>query len=220
MMPPTSIAVKVCGITSLEQAKKIAQLGVNAIGVIGVEKSARFITEQKRRELFSSLEIFAPDLQRVWVVADQKETSLSKGLSGIGIPSVVQLHGHESPDLCSKLKKKHPDTQWWKAIRIKSPTDIKSACSYLGVVDALLLDSWEHGQLGGTGRRIPLEWLTEENLNQPWWLAGGISAEVIPELLKQVKPWGIDASSCLETAPGIKDLKKVRALVNAINTYI
>ena len=83
--------------------------------------------------------------------------------------------------------------------------------------DALLVDAWSPDQLGGTGHRLPLEWLSEARLPIPWWLAGGISSEWIPELLSQVSPDGLDASSRLEVRPGWKDLNKVASLLKAVS---
>jgi len=128
----------------------------------------------------------------------------------------VQLHGDESPETCRNLKRRHPATQFWKALRLREPEQLTSVEPYTDAVDALLLDAWNPDQLGGTGHRLPLDWLAEAELPLPWWMAGGISAEWIPELLAQVKPNGLDASSRLETRPGWKDLEKVAALVEAI----
>ena len=86
-------------------------------------------------------------------------------------------------------------------------------------VDAFLLDAWDQNQLGGTGKRLPLEWLRRVPTEIEWWLAGGISAEWIPNILKESTPFGIDASSQLEISPGIKDLEKVNALIKAIRTF-
>ena len=83
--------------------------------------------------------------------------------------------------------------------------------------DALLLDAWTSSQLGGTGHRLPLEWLRDQTITGPWWLAGGISAEWVPAVLERLSPDGLDASSRLEIRPGWKDLSKVRNLVEAVS---
>ncbi len=212
----SSLAVKICGITQISQAKAIASLGVNAIGVIGVKRSARFIHEEKRREIFSSLKKSHPKIQRVWVIADLEETDIQRALQGEGTPSVIQLHGEEPKLLCRQLKIKYPKHQWWKAVRLKSAEDLLKANQYLGSVDALLLDAWSSNQLGGTGNRLELEWFKKFPPQLPWWLAGGISHEWIPEIFKNVNPFGIDASSRLEKEPGIKDLNLVKKLIEAI----
>ena len=88
--------------------------------------------------------------------------------------------------------------------------------SYEKHTDALLLDAWSPMELGGTGQRLPLEWLQKTKFDLPWWLAGGISAEWIPEIFSKVSPFGIDASSRLEASPGIKNIQKVKDLIKAV----
>ena len=209
-------ALKICGLTDLGQALAIAKLGADAIGVIGVANTPRFIADAPRRTLFAHLKEQAPQLQRVWVVANATEETIHQGLSGAGVPTVVQLHGDESPETCLRLRQRHPETSFWKALRLRTPDQLNSVKPYANAVDALLLDAWNPDQLGGTGHRLPLDWLAQSNLPLPWWMAGGISAEWIPEVLAQVTPDGLDASSRLELRPGWKDLSKVAALVEAI----
>ena len=209
-------ALKICGLTDLGQALAVAKIGADAIGVIGVPDTPRYLADAPRRALFECLEQLAPQLQRVWVVANATEDTINKGLSGVGAPTVVQLHGDESPETCLKLRQRHPETRFWKALRLRTPDQLNSVEPYMDAVHALLLDAWNPDQLGGTGHRLPLDWLAEADLPLPWWMAGGVSAEWIPELLAQVNPDGLDASSRLEIRPGWKDLNKVAALVEAI----
>ena len=213
---PTSTAVKICGITKLDQAKAIASIGVDAIGLIGVKDSPRFVEESQRKEIFSQLTNFFPSLKRVWVIADLTDAQIVRGLETQGAPSIVQLHGGESQKRCAELRGNYPEIQWWKAIRIRNPKDLELAFCYEEYADALLLDAWSPSDLGGTGQRLPLEWLKATEFHVPWWLAGGINAEWIPEIFSQIAPFGIDASSRLEASPGIKDLQKVKDLVKAI----
>ena len=208
--------LKICGITDPEQAQAIAQMGVQAIGVIGVPATPRFVEPAQRRALFQLLEHQHPQLHRVWVVADPDDAALEEALNGAGQPSVVQLHGSESDERCQHLKQRYPRQQWWKALRVREPDDLKQLEHYAPHVDALLIDAWNADQLGGTGHRIPLDWVRETELSVPWWLAGGVSAEWVPELLSRVNPQGLDASSRLEERPGWKNLDKVQALVEAV----
>ncbi len=216
MRTKNSISLKICGLTDAEQAKTIALLGVDAIGVIGVKKSKRYVAEVQRRKIFSELTNCTPLLNRVLVIANMSKQDISLALKGEGTPSIVQLHGNESQEECLFLRKSYPDIQWWKALQIRSPKDLQDALIYEGKVDALLLDAWSPLELGGTGNKVPLEWLQKNNLKIPWWLAGGINAEYIPQILSQVTPFGIDASSKLEISPGIKDIKAVKSLIKVL----
>ena len=212
----SSIALKICGITLVDQAIRVARLGADAIGIIGLESSSRFVEGRQRRKIFSSLMDCAPSVERVWVTADSNDSDLDSCLNGSGTPSIVQLHGNETEERCKSLRMKYPNTRWWKAIRIREEEDLTKANRYFGAVDALLIDAWSPNDLGGTGTRLPLSWLQEKQFDLPWWLAGGISAEWVPEILSQVKPYGLDASSRIEKYPGNKDLDAVVNLVKAV----
>ncbi len=220
-MSDASIALKICGLTDVSQTCSIAEMGVQAIGVIGVETTPRYVEDHLRRSIFAALERMHPEIERVWVVADPSDRTLQSGLEGKGTPTVVQLHGSETPERCFQLKDQYPKVSWWKALRLRDEQDLRALQPFEAQVDALLLDAWSPEQLGGTGHRIDPRWLlkVQDQLapNSAWWLAGGISAEWVPDLLSQITPYGLDASSRLEVKPGVKDLNQVRALVQAVH---
>ena len=219
-MVDQGLSVKICGLTDCAQACEIAAMGVQAIGVIGVPDTPRFVEPNQRRAIFQRLTQAHPELKRVWVVADPSDQQLASALSGEGQPTVIQLHGEESPQRCADLRLLYPGVNWWKALRLRGQADLDGIDAYATSVDALLLDAWSPKQLGGTGHRLDpalLERLkTRLCSDLPWWLAGGISAEWVPTLLDQVSPFGLDASSRLEHSPGVKDLRRVEALMEAV----
>ncbi|MEY4297299.1 MAG: hypothetical protein RLZZ423_478 [Cyanobacteriota bacterium] len=211
--------LKVCGLRTPSQAAAVAALGVEAVGVIAVPGSPRWLEPAQRPALFAAVEAARPGCLGVLVVADPGEAELGD-LGAGGGHRVVQLHGDESPERCRQLRQAlGPALGLWKALRIRSREDLERAAAYGGVVDALLLDAWVPDQLGGTGHRIPIDWLSGFRPPLPWWLAGGIRADrVAPALraLAAAPPAGLDASSGVERAPGDKDLDQVAALVAAV----
>ena len=213
-----SIAIKICGITKFSQAKAISLMGADAIGIIGVKGSPRFIDSGKRDEIFSKLKIFAKDIERVLVVADLNDSEFDSILKAKAAPSSIQLHGNESPERCFYLKSKYKDIKWWKAIRIKTEADIKLLRKYENKVDAILIDAWSSKSLGGTGSRVSLNLISKIKVNTPLWVAGGIDEDWIPKILSKIRPYGLDASSKLEISPGIKDLEKVKSLIETIRS--
>lgn len=214
------LCLKICGLTDCDQACEIAAMGVHAIGVIGVPDTPRFVAPRQRKAIFQRLTQEHPLLKRVWVVADPSDQQLASAFMGKGQPSVVQLHGEESPKRCAELRLLYPRIKWWKALRLREEADLNGIDAYADSVDALLLDAWSPNQLGGTGHRLDPAWFerleTRICSGLPWWLAGGISAEWVPTLLQQVSPFGLDASSRLEHSPGVKDLRHVEALIEAV----
>ena len=211
-----STAIKICGITNPSQAREIAQLSINAIGVIGVKDSPRFVPEEECIKIFNEVEKVSSSIERVFVIANKKLEAIKCINNRSTPPSVIQLHGNESVDYCSELKNQFPTIKLWKAFRLKSINDLKNIDQYERNIDAILLDAWDKNSLGGTGNRIPIELLINKTFKTPWILAGGISAEIIPEIFSKLRPDGIDASSLLEVSPGIKDLEKVESLVRVI----
>ena len=207
--------LKICGLTQPSQAAAVAALGVDAIGVIAVAGSPRFLAQERRPELFAAVAAQAPACQGVLVVADPGDDDLA-GLDPRHGHSVVQCHGNESPERCSALRQSL-GCAVWKALRIRRPEDLALTQAYGGAVDGLLLDAWVPDQLGGPGHRIPIEWLVGVRFPLPWWLAGGIRADRVGEVLAQLNPQGLDASSGVERAPGDKDLTLVRALHAAVH---
>ena len=211
-----STAIKICGITKTSQARAIAQLRINAIGVIGVKNSPRFVPDEECIKIFNEVEKISPTIERVFVVANERLETIKRINNRSPQPSVIQLHGNESVDYCRELKNDYPTIKLWKAFRLKSINDFKNIRQYEKNIDAILLDAWDEKSLGGTGNRVPIELLINKTFKTPWILAGGISAEIIPEIFSKLRPDGIDASSRLEISPGIKDLEKVESLVRVI----
>ena len=215
-MLETKTLVKICGITSIEQAVQVAELGTNAIGIISVNESPRYISPEKKKEIFKTLKDLYPNIDRVSVVKDSPIDSIIKGFLGDPNENIIQLHGDEDIDYCQKLKQKVPNIFLWKAFRIKNKEDLNKIKPYENFVDAILLDSWNEETYGGSGKRIEQKYLEDISFNKPWWIAGGVSTEWIDVILKNIKPNGIDISSSIETAPGIKDLEKTKQIIKEI----
>ena len=214
--------LKVCGLRQPDQAAAVAALGADAIGVIGVPQSPRWLEPAQRPALFEAIHRARPDCLGVLVVADPADAELGQLRPAAG-HQVLQLHGGETPERCQTLRAAlGPDLILWKALRIRAQADLEQAEAYAAVVDALLLDAWVPDQLGGTGHRIPIEWLEGFQPNLPWWLAGGITPERLPQALQALAaapPVGVDASSGVERAPGDKDLFRVEQLVAAVAAF-
>jgi len=217
-----AMLLKVCGLRSAEQAAAVAALGADAIGVIGVAQSPRWLAPEHRRALFEAVGEARAGCLGVLVVADPTEADLPQ-LGPAAGHQVLQLHGAETPERCAQLREQlGAELILWKALRIRSQADLAQAEAYAAVVDALLLDAWVPDQLGGTGHRIPIEWLEDFRPALPWWLAGGITAERLPgalQALEAAPPVGVDASSGVERAPGDKDRARVAELVAAVAAF-
>ena len=216
-MPKTNTLVKICGLTSEEQALKVAKLGVNAIGIISVAESPRYVSAEIKKKIFKSLENFYPKIERVTVVQNCPIDIIIRNFLGNPSETIIQLHGDEDIDYCKKLREKIPNIGLWKAFRIKTEKDLDTIKYFEDFVDAILLDSWNKETYGGSGKKIKSIYLKNLQFTKPWWLAGGISIEWIDEILTNIKPDGLDISSSIEISPGVKDIEKTAKLLNRLN---
>ena len=218
-MLKTKTLVKICGITSIDQAIQVAELGPNAIGIISVNESPRYIAPKKKKEIFKTLKYLYPKIERVSVEKNTPIDLIIKNFLGEPSESVIQLHGDEDIDYCEKLKQRIPNVGLWKAFRIKNKKDLDNIQKYEKFLDAIVLDSWNIETYGGSGKRIEEKYLKDLNFRKPWWLAGGVSKEWIDMILRKIKPNGIDISSSVEISPGIKDIDKVGLIINEVKNY-
>ena len=215
-MPKTNTLVKICGLTSKEQALEVAKLGVHAIGIISVEESPRYISAEIKKKIFKTLESLYPKIQRVSVVKNCPVDLIIQNFLGHPSETIIQLHGDEDIDYCKKIREKIPNIGLWKAFRIKTKEDLDKIKPFEDFVDAILLDSWNKETYGGSGEKIKSIYLKNLQFSKPWWLAGGISIDWIDEILKDIKPDGLDISSSIEISPGLKDIKKIETLIKLI----
>ena len=212
-MPKANTLVKICGLTSEEQSLQVAQLGADAIGIISVEESPRYVSAEIKKKIFKTLENFYPKIERVSVVQNCPIDLIIKNFLGNPTETIIQLHGDEDIDYCKKIREKIPNIVIWKAFRIKSEKDLEKIQPFEDFVDAILLDSWNEKTYGGSGKKIESINLKNLKFTKPWWLAGGISIEWINEILTDIKPDGLDISSSIEISPGLKDIKKTEDLI-------
>ncbi len=215
-MPKNNTLVKICGLTSEEQALQVAKLGANAIGIISVEETPRYVSAEIKKKIFNTLERLYPKIDRVSVVQNCPIDLIIKNFLGDPSETIIQLHGDEDIDYCKKIRGKIPNIGLWKAFRIKTEKDIDKIKPFEDFVDAILLDSWNEETYGGSGKKIKSNYLKNLQFSKPWWLAGGISIEWIDEILTDIKPNGLDISSSIEVYPGIKNLEATKKLINRI----
>jgi len=211
-MLKSNTLIKICGLTSEEQALQVAKLGAHAIGIISVKESPRYISAEIKKKIFKTLERFYPQIERVSVVKNCPIDLIINDFLGYPSETVIQLHGDEDIDYCKKIREKIPNIGLWKAFRIKTKEDIYKIKPFEDFVDAILLDSWNKETYGGSGKKIKSIYLENLQFTKPWWLAGGISIDWIDKILTDIKPDGLDISSSIEISPGLKDIKKTEDL--------
>ncbi len=223
--------IKICGITKLDQAQAIAQMGVNALGFICVRASPRYISATAIAQITSSLlaahsEIgedspkFA-ELDLIGVFLNASFSEICETVTQAGL-NAVQLHGDEYPEFCDQLRSHlsaiNPKIKLIKALRVKDQAGLEQAHLFSNVVDAILLDAYDPHMAGGTGKTLDWKILRDFRPNCDWWLAGGLSPENVAEAIALVNPNGLDVSSGVERAAGDKDVTKVEQFVQLCNS--
>ena len=209
--------VKICGITQIKQGQEIAALGANSLGFICVERSPRYITPAKIREIVQGLPL---NIDKIGVFANHSLTEIIKVVD-LAKLTAIQLHGAESPEFCVQLRQEMPNgIEIIKAFRIKTSDSLQDTIAYIDHVNTLLLDAYHPQMLGGTGQTINWQDLAEFRPSLPWMLAGGLTPDNVADALSRLKPDGIDLSSGVERSPGDKDLTKVAQLFQAIHQEI
>ncbi|MCX5930118.1 MAG: phosphoribosylanthranilate isomerase [Synechococcus sp. LacPavin_0920_WC12_MAG_50_7] len=139
----SQLKLKICGLTIASQAAAMAQLGVDAIGVIAVKNSPRFLAANKRTELWKAVAAAKPQVQRVLVVVNPNDSELDQ-LSPKAGHQYLQLHGEETPERCYELKQQL-GLPIWKALRLRQKNDLGQLQAFTEVAEKILLEPWVLG---------------------------------------------------------------------------
>lgn len=196
------IKVKICGITSLEDALAAVEARADALGFVFVEKSPRCVSPQKAAAIIATL---PPFVQTVGLFVDDDPERINWTADFCGL-DVIQLHGEESPDFCTEIRRRII-----KVFRVKDAASLSSLARYQ--VAGYLLDAWSPDAHGGTGTTFDWSLARELTGSRPIILAGGLSPDNVREAIDIVRPYGVDVSSGVESSPGKKDLEKVRKFI-------
>ncbi|MBI5374161.1 MAG: phosphoribosylanthranilate isomerase [Candidatus Schekmanbacteria bacterium] len=195
--------IKICGITTIEDALFCVENGADALGFIFYRKSKRFIEPEAAAQIISRI---PPFISSVGVFVDEERSTILNIHNTCHL-NVLQFHGDETPEYVQSFATQ----KVIKAIRVKDANSIKSIKDFK--VSAFLLDSYVKGVQGGTG--VTFNWALVEEAKQygKIILSGGLNPGNIKEAILKVKPYAVDASSSLETAPGIKNRELVKQFI-------
>ena len=204
-MKKSSVMVKICGITNMDDAVAACEIGADAIGIVFSE-SPRKVALDKAREIVKRV---APFVTVVGVFVNENPEFISQVLSLCPL-DLVQLHGDESPEYCASFP-----GRVIKSFRIKEASDISPLSSFS--VRAALLDSRVEGFFGGTGKSFDWTIVGDASLfSFPIILAGGLNADNVTRAIEIVKPYAVDVSSGVEREPGKKDYTKMREFMRRV----
>ena len=198
------VRVKVCGLTSVQAAKHAARSGADALGLVFFEKSPRYLADLA---LARDIALAAgPFVTVVGLFVNPRPEYLDNVLEHVPL-NLLQFHGDESDELCQSWQR-----PYIKALRMKPDLDIELAIKSYPGATGILLDAYKKGVPGGTGEcfewsRVPL------NSAKPIVLAGGLSPENVQAAVQQARPWAVDVSGGVESAPGVKCPRLVESFI-------
>jgi len=203
------IKVKVCGITNAEDALAAVEAGADALGFIFYEKSPRYVVPGVVANIIAEL---PPLVTPVGVFVNEGLATVRSIMDTCGL-AMAQLHGDENVSYCRELARPA-----MKALRLRDRGSLLALAEYQGRggVRGFVLDAFSELSYGGTGQITDWGLAAEVAKSTPILLAGGLTPDNVTEAIRTVRPYGVDVSSGVESAPGKKDHAKMRAFVDAV----
>lgn len=199
-------AIKVCGLTRVDDALAAARLGANAIGVVLYSESPRFVTHEQARRIVDAV---PPFVTTVALMVNPSAEQVNGVIEQVR-PALLQFHGDESPEFCTSFS-----VPYIKALRVKPETDLLQYSRTYASAKGLLLDAFVAGTRGGTG--AVFDWsLIPRELSLPLILAGGLNPDNVSEAIRRVRPWAVDVSSGVEVEKGKKDAALIAAFIRGV----
>lgn len=206
--------VKICGLTTPETVEAAADAGARYLGFVFFPKSPRNLTPGEARPLAA---MAPPGVMKVALTVNPDD-ALIETVAALPI-DMIQLHGAETPERVAEVKRLS-GLPVMKAIGVADKEDLAKIDLYSPVADQLLIDAKppKGGELpGGNGLAFDWRLVANRQWDRPWMLAGGLTPENVGEASALTGARQVDVSSGVESAPGVKDIPKIRAFLAAAN---
>lgn len=199
--------VKICGITSVDDARAAVAAGADAIGLVFYPASPRAVNSDQARAICSSVPAF---VSVVGLCVDLPETEVKGLLQRVPL-DLLQFHGGESPEYCRQF-----DRPYIKALRMKPGLDVQAEVNRYESARSVLLDAYRKGVPGGTGEQFDWD-LIPVDQRPDIILAGGLNGQNIRRAIACVQPYAVDVSGGVEQAPGRKDHRLMSEFIRLVN---
>lgn len=196
--------IKICGLTRSEDVQFAVSCGVDAIGFVFAPSPRRISAEVAAR---LAVEV-PPGVLRVGLFLDQGRSEIEQVLAKVPL-DILQFHGRETERQCDAFS-----LPWLKAVAMQDEYSVERAERNYPGATGLLLDSHQAGQRGGSGRVF--DWSLVRSAEKPLWLAGGLEESNVVQAIRAVRPYAVDVSSGVESAPGVKDAGKISRFIQAV----
>lgn len=225
MKTPTQI--KICGLTSIDEAREAANLGADAIGLVFHDASPRNVDIALAAEIASAV---GPFVSVVGLFVNREKQFVEEVLKEVPL-HILQFHGSETPSYCEQFNR-----PYLKSIKVPQAPDaeliqasqdlIVSSCKIYQRSIGLLLDVASKKGEGGTGEQFDWDCIPQTLINAKekntgahrpsWILAGGLDPENVCSAIIKIRPFAVDVSSGVESSPGKKDFRKIEAFIKNV----
>ena len=207
------IRVKICGLRTPADIQAVADAGAAYAGFVFFEKSPRHVTLQQARDMAFAAPV---GLAKVALTVDADDAVLDQIIEAVPL-DMLQLHGHETPDRVAEVRARY-GLPVMKAVGVADEGDLAAIFDYSTVADQLLIDAKPPKTAvlpGGNGLSFDWRLVAQRRWLRPWMLAGGLTPENVAEAIRLTGAPGVDVSSGVESAPGVKDPALIRAFCAA-----
>jgi len=197
--------IKICGITRPGDALAAAEAGADAVGLVFYPQSPRYLAAERAVGIRDAL---PPFVQTVALFVNPDAAQVAQVIGRVR-PGLLQFHGDETPTFCAQF-----GMPYIKAARVRPGVDLLEYLRPFSGAAAWLLDSHVE-EYGGVGESF--DWsLAPQRRERPLILSGGLERGNVAEAIRRVRPWGVDVSSGVESAKGIKDAAKIAAFIEEV----
>ncbi len=197
--------IKLCGITRQVDADAASSVGIDALGFNFFEESPRFVAPSAASDIITRLSPFVTTVG-LFVNAGAEFVRDTLRICRLDL---LQFHGDETEGYCRQF-----NVPYLKALRHRDEAQTLADAAGFPSASGILLDAYKPGLYGGTGQSF--DWGQVPNFDQPLILAGGLTAENVGQAIASAQPYSVDVSGGVESAPGIKDERKIAAFVSAV----
>lgn len=210
----TKIAIKICGLTDEADAEAAIEAGADFLGVVFFPSSPRNVSIERAQEI---LELVPEGIGRVGLFVDADDALIEQVMNNLRL-DLFQFHGNETPERIEAVRQEY-GMPVMKAIGIAEAADLELARAYAQTADRLLFDAKPSpgaDRPGGNAAAFDWDMLAGRPWPVPWMLAGGLTPDNVADAIRRSGAMAVDVSSGVESAPGVKDPRKIAAFIQAV----
>lgn len=205
------VKIKICGLSTPETLDAAIDNGASHIGLVHFEPSPRHLSLDDAAKLRRRV----PESVKVVLLLVNAQPALTEQAVRTVRPDVIQFHGNETPEWLAMVRK-YLDVEIWKAVGLQDAGTLERSQKYHNIADRIVFDAPAQALPGGNGDGFDWRLLVDHPPAVPWGLAGGLDPDNVAEAIRVTRAPLVDVSSGVESAPGVKDVDRIKAFCEAV----